>query len=280
MLVRSNQFTLLLFWLLSAAVSCGGPTVDNKRANTRLDIAKEYLSKGRLTRLKEAEIEARKALRYNPKSADAYNVLGLIDYMMAVGNVQLLEVEDCLTGVDSEALRDELDQHLLDAGKDLAEAVRLDAEFADAWANRGQVALRLGENDKAIDYLDRALLVRQRLSQIALVRADLGWAHFHNDNHAEAAKHLRQALQFAPKHCIGNYRLGRVYFTRNEFPKALERFDVVTSDLGCAMQEAHLYKLKTMLAMKHTDGYDEVRQSCLKVWPNSCIARECTTTAQ
>jgi tetratricopeptide (TPR) repeat protein len=270
---------MLLGTLLAtfACVAACGPKVDVKKSDTRLDIAKELLRSGKLTQLKEAELEARKALAYNPDSADAFRVLGLIDYLRAVRNVQVLEVDDCLTGVDAEALREELDRHLLDAEEDLAAAVKRDPEFADAWANRGQIALRLGEHDKSIEYLERALAARQRLSDISLARADLGWAYFHAGNQPVAAMHLRQGLQFNRHACIANYRLGRVYFARKEWEKALQQFQDVAEDGSCGMQEAHLYRLKTMLALKQTQGIDAVREQCMRVWPKSCVARECSS---
>ena len=89
----------IVFALLAG---CPGPNkVDRKKSLARLDLAKDFLSKGQLD---AAENEANKALGYDSKSAEGKYLLGMVDYLRAVRVFQLLEVEDCLTGVDAEAL--------------------------------------------------------------------------------------------------------------------------------------------------------------------------------
>ena len=149
-----------------------GGTSDPKQAATRLELAKHALSRPN-PNLEEAEIEASKALDLDGDNVEAINVLGLINYMRAVNNFRLLEVEDCLTGVDAEALRREMDQFLthvrsVETRIDRLEAIlRLDALDAKhpgpskliepklRFPLLGHVARDLGEaNELAVVILD------------------------------------------------------------------------------------------------------------------------------
>jgi tetratricopeptide (TPR) repeat protein len=258
--------------LLVPACPRPGSAPDTKRSNTHLDLAENYLTGRDLVR---AEGEARKALEFNDKNVEAFSVLGLVDYLRAVNNFNLLEVDDCLTGVDAEGLRQEMDQLLTRADRQFARAIEIDANYGDAWAYRGLVAFHLDQFGAAIRYLSRALSHPQRLGNIGLTRADLGWAYFHRRDHARAAKELRQAEQFNRGMCVAKYRLGRVYFARREWKKALEQFQAVAADRACPMQEAHLYLMKTYAALGMRDQVPAVQQRCVSMAPKSCVAAQC-----
>jgi Tfp pilus assembly protein PilF len=264
-------------WLACAAIlaalpACpGAAKVDKKKSLTRVELAKDQVGKGQL---EGAEVEAQKALRYDPKNEEAHYLLGMVDYLRAVRTFQLLEVEDCLTGVDAEALRAEFDQHLLNADKHFAKAVELAPDFGEPLANRGSVATQLGDYGAAIEYLTRALTMPSRLQNVGLTRANLGWAYFQNGDYVSAAKHLRQALQFQPRMCLGSYRLGRVYFARKEWEKAREKFqEVITHE--CPIQEAFLFWMKTVKELGTEDINPEHVEQCVAPAPKSCVAAQC-----
>jgi len=253
---------------------CAGASngADGKRSGTRLELAKDYLGRGQL---EAAEGEGRKALEYDADNVEAYNVLGLVEYLRAVSNINLLEVEDCLTGVDAEGLRQEMDQFLAGADRFFARALELDEDYGDAWANRGLVAFHLGQYKAAVGYLAQALAHPQRLVNVGLVRAHLGWAYFHQRDHARAAKELRQAEQFNRGMCVAKYRLGRVYFARREWNKALEQFEAVSADASCPMQEAQLYLLRTYKALGMGERAPGTEKRCVEMAPRSCVAAQC-----
>jgi tetratricopeptide (TPR) repeat protein len=249
-------------------------TSDPKQASTRLELAKHALSRAN-PNLEEAEIEARKALDLDSDNIEAFNVLGLIDYMRAVNNFRLLEVEDCLTGVDAEALRQEMDQFLARADRQFERAIEIDEDYGEAWANRGLVAFHLDQYRAAVRYLAEALEHPQRLGNIGLTRANLGWAYFHRRDHAQAAKELRQAEQFNRGMCVAKYRLGRVYFARREWSKALEQFQAVSEDQTCPLQEVQLYLLRTLRALGRQEQLSGVQRRCVSMAPKSCVAAQC-----
>ncbi len=253
-------------------VSCGPKAVDENKSHHRTDLAKDLI---RSRQLEGAEQEAREALRFNPGNEEAYYLLGLIDYLRGVNNFLLLEQLDCVTGVDAEVLRIEIDKQFELAEQNFARAAEIAPDYGEAWASRGLVAIQTENYDRAIEYFNKAFEGRRRLQHLSLTRAHLGWARFHRGETAEAAKELRQALQFHPGMCVAKYRLGRVYFARKEWQKALAEFQAVVNDTTCGMQEAHLYRLKTLVAMGQAQGISEAQNQCVALAPKSCMAREC-----
>lgn len=284
-----NRLTSLRFWgtarararslglgavvlALAASLSCGGTHVEPEKSRTRTALAKDLLAR---RQLESAEQEALRALEYDPDNEQAHNVLGLIDFVRGLENFRLLEVDECLTGIDAEALRVEMGEHLLAADAHFTDALETDPSYAEAQSNRGSVALQLGEYRRAAELFEKALETPHRLVDIGLTRANLGWAQFHLGDHALAAKALRQALQFSPAMCIAKYRLGRVYFAREEWNKALEQFSAVAQSRSCPMQEAHLYLLETHARLGNREAAQAALASCEALAPRSCVAVEC-----
>ena len=257
---------------ISVAGCAGTDSVeDRQRAGTRVDLAKDFLRQGEL---QPAATEAKRALEHDPQAEEAHNILGLVSFFRALSNFQLLEIESCLTGVDAEGLRMEMDEHLLQAAEHFERAVAAAPGFGEAWSNRGSVALRLGDHREAISYFDEALAHPARLANPAVTRANLGWAYFKLERHPEAAKELRQARQFQPQMCLATYRLGRVYFERQEWENALDSFEDVISS-NCPIQEAHLYRMKTQVELGMIDSLSEAEGACVSLAPSSCVAARC-----
>ncbi len=266
---------LMMLVALGAAGSCGGctrPEGDPKKSETRLALARDFLQKNEL---EAAETEADKAIAYLPTNDEAYNVRGLVHFLRGMGSFRLVEIDDCLTGLDADALRTDMDQHFAKAERDFKRAVELAPDFGEAWSNRGVVANLIGEHDQAIEALTEALSNPARLVNPGLTRAHLGWSYFHKGDHVSAAKELRQALQFQPHMCVATYRLGRVYFAREEWEKAAEQFQDVSDQPACQLQEASLYLMKARLQQGLLDDARIARDACLSLSPQSCAAAQC-----
>lgn len=257
---------------LSCLTGCPGPERDIKKSQTRLDLAKDFLSK---RQLEAAETESNRAISLNPANDEAYNIRGLVHMVRAIETKRTLEIDSCLTGVDAEATHKDLDRFLQQADDDFAQATRIAADYGEAWANRGVVHTLLEDYAPAIDYLTRALENPLRLIDPGLTRAHLAWALFHQGKLVEAAKELRQVRQFQPNQCVATYRLARVYFAREEWDKAAESFETVSGDPSCGSQEASLYLMKTRMQQGLVDDARRARDACLKVAPQSCIAAQC-----
>jgi Tfp pilus assembly protein PilF len=271
-----GKLAISLLILLVAACPAGHTEESAKKSNDRLAIAKDFLGKGQF---EAAESESDKAIGYQSTNEEAYNVRGLSKFLRAVQADQLLEVDDCLTGIDAEVLRKKYDGYLSSADADFAKAAELAPDFGEAWANRGLVATLDGDSDAAIKYLTHGLENPARLLDIGIVRSNLGWAYFKKGDVVQAAAELLQAVQYHPHLCVPTYRLGRVYFERKEWEKAAEQFQDVSDQPACHSQEARLYLMKTRIQQGLMDDARVARDACLSMSPKSCIAAQCRATA-
>jgi len=273
---RANLFESLLF-LVAVAVSatgCGnGQKVDRDRSMHRYDLAVEMLGK----REYEAAVsEANKALAYDPSNHRAHRLLGLVDLRRASDIAAILEIEDCLTGVDAEGLGKKKDEYLLAARQRFVDAIGIDREYGEAYQDRAQVDLLLGDVDKAVEGFKEALANAAQLDNVSLTRTNLGWAYFQLADYPSAASELRQALRFQPAMCLAHYRLGRVYFARKEWDKALQEFEkVVEQPNECPIQEAHLYLMKTYAETGLGASLPKLSEGCVSLAPKSCVAAQC-----
>jgi Tfp pilus assembly protein PilF len=261
----------LLVFLLAACPNFHEEHSPEKSAK-RLDIAKDFLRKHEL---EAAEHECGVAIALNPANAEAFLTRGLVSLTRARDTDVTLEVDNCLTKIDAEATRKDMDAALLKADADFEQAAKINPDYGEAYADRGVVHSLLDENPVAEQYLRKALEFPQRLLDPALTRTNLGWSLFHQDKMVDAAKELREALQFKPTMCVATYRLGRVYFARQEWEKAAESFQAVSDDPSCGSQEASFYLMKTRKQQGLADKAEEARAACLKLSPKSCIAAEC-----
>jgi Tfp pilus assembly protein PilF len=273
-MTTTNRLGLLVGLLMLALASCGPRTVerDLAKSTTRLDLAKDFL---RRHQLEAAETETNRSLALNPANDEAYLVRGLIHMIRAIDTQRTLEIDSCLTGVDAEATQSDLDQALKKADEDFERATKVDPEYGEGWSNRGVVHNLQEDYSVAATYFSRALENPVRLSSPGLTRAHLGWALYHQKKLVEAAKELRQAVQFQPNMCVATYRLARVYFAREEWEKAAELFQTASDDPSCGSQEASLYLMKTRMQQGLVDDARRARDACLKISPKSCIASQC-----
>ena len=255
-------------------VAACGPHVEHsvEKSSKRLDIAKDFLRKNEL---EAAEAECNKAIAYNTNNDEAYVVRGLIAMVRAYETKKSMEIDSCLTGLDAEASDKDLQTFLAKADVDFEHAALVTPDYGEAWANRGIVHNLTTDYDSAADYLGKALENPMRLMNPSLTRAHLGWSLFNQEKLVDAAKELRTAIQFQPKMCVATYRLGRVYFAREEWEKAAELFQTASEDPSCGSQEAGYYLMKTRMQQGLISEAKSARQACLKISPNSCIATKC-----
>jgi Tfp pilus assembly protein PilF len=268
--MRRNALGLLVICATAGCPAQGDGDL-SKSAN-RLDLAKDFLRKHQL---EAADAECNRALAFNPANDEAYNVRGLVAMVRALDTLRMLEIEGCLTGVDAEVTQRDLDGFLHSADTDFAAAAKLTPEYGEAWSNRGVVRNLLDDYPRAAEYLTQALSNPVRLDSPGLTRSHLGWALFHQTKYVDAAKELRQAVQFQPNMCVATYRLARVYFAREEWEKAAELFQTTSDDPSCGSQEASLYLMKTRMQQGLIDDARRARDACLRISPKSCVASQC-----
>jgi tetratricopeptide (TPR) repeat protein len=272
--VVGNAFGLLAILVAILSTACpGGPTDgDVAKSQTRLDLAKDFLAKHQL---EAAQTECNRSIALNPANDEAYVIRGLVALVRAYDTTKTLEIDACLTGVDAEATHKDLEALLLKSDEDFARATKINPDYGEAWSNRGLVRNLLEDYVPAGEYLTKALDNPVRLLDSGLTRANLGWSLFHQKKYVESAKELRQVKQLNPKMCVATYRLGRVYFAREEWEKAAELFETASNDPLCGSQEASLYLMKTRMQQGLVDDARRARDACLKISPESCNASQC-----
>jgi type IV pilus assembly protein PilF len=259
---------------LTLTAGCPRPTTESDlgKSAARVDLAKDFLRKHEL---EAADAEAERALALSHRNEEAYLVHGLVSLVRASDGLRLVEVESCLTGVDAESLQRDIDENLLKAEKDFRKATELAPDFGEAWSNLGVVKTLLDDSKSAVDFLTHALENPSRLLNPGLTRAHLGWARFHAGDLPSAAKELRQALQFQPGMCVANYRLGRVYFEREEWEKAAEQFQLVSDAADCGSQEAKYFLMKSRTQQGLLEDARVAMEACIRLAPKSCYAQRC-----
>lgn len=269
-----GSFAILIASIVAMAGLAGCPKTEHNvaKSQTRLDLAKDFLSK---RQLEAAEAECNKALALNPSNDEAYNIRGLVSMLRAIETQNTLEIAACLTGVDAEATHRDLDRFLKQADADFAKAIKIAPDYSEAWSNRGVIATLLEDYPTAITQLTKALENPIRLFSPGLTRAHLGWALFHQQKYVDAARELRQVRQFDPNMCVATYRLGRVYFAREEWDKAAELLETASNDPSCGSQEASLYLMKTQMQQGLVDNARSARDACVARSPKSCVALQC-----
>ncbi len=253
-----------------------GSEEDLGKSAARVELAKDFLRKHEL---EAATSEANRAIALAPGNEEAYLVRGLASHVRALDALRLLEVEACLTGVDAEAVQRDIDENLVKADLDFARATELAPDYGEAWSNRGVIKNLLEDPGAAEQYLTRALENPARLLNPGLTRAHLGWAKFHRGDLPSAAKELRQALQFQPGMCVANYRLGRVYFAREEWEKAAEQFQLVSDSAECGSQEAKYFLMKSRTQQGLLEDARAATEACVAAAPKSCYAQRCRADA-
>ncbi|MDQ3370276.1 MAG: hypothetical protein M3680_33070 [Myxococcota bacterium] len=273
--MQGNVWGLLLIAALPMGCFHADSTEKSEaKSATRLDLAKDFLRKHQL---EAAHTESNRSLAFNPANDEAYLIRGLVAMVRAIDTQRTLEIEACLTGLDAEATQQDLDGFLKQADADFASATKLSPDYGEAWSNRGVVANLLEDYGLAQEHFQQALQNPMRLESPGLTRAHLGWALFHQHKLVDAAKELRQAKQFQPNMCVSSYRLGRVYFAREEWEKAAELFQSASEDPTCGSQEASLFLMKTRMQQGLVDDARRARDACLKISRHSCIANQCRT---
>ena len=270
--MQRNTLKVLLFVVGLSGCFHGSTEKDAARSATRLDLAKDFLRKHEL---EAAHTESDRALAFNPQNDEALVVRGLVWMVRAIDTQRTLEIDACLTGLDAEATQKDLDTFLKKADADFAAAAKVSPDYGEAWSNRGVVANLLENYELAEKYLTTALENPMRLFSPGLSRAHLGWSLYHQHKYVEAAKELRQAVQFQPKMCVATYRLARVYFAREEWEKAAELFQTVSDDPSCGSQEASLFLMKTRMQQGLVEDARRARDTCLKSSRHSCLANQC-----
>lgn len=259
--------------VLTLLANCGpaATRVDPDASEKRFLLGADYFKKGYVGPALE---ELLKAVELNPDNADAHNLLGLVFLRKGAEAEELSTRNQCLKGEELRLEKQEADAQFKKAQEQFEKAVTLKPDFSEARNNLAVVMIHFGRYDEAVQLEEKALsniIYREPFA----AQGNLGQAYLEKHDLARAAKALRQAVFEQPKFCVGRYRLAKVYYESQEWDRAWEEIDQVTSDKACPIQEA--FQLAGLVALRRNDREraQQLFARCVELAPKSCLASEC-----
>jgi type IV pilus assembly protein PilF len=277
LLIHSGVPALLLFL---AACPSAGTKRDPKLSETHYLLGSDYMKK-KMPQLAKRELIM--AVELDPDNLDAHELLGVLFFFEGVNKVNILERNQCLTGVAADEQRQEANREFRRCEEHLVKVIKLAEKDkkveSDALNYLANVSLHFKRYDEAINRAKKALSNILYVSR-HLALGTLGWAYYQKGNLVAAARELRQSIFHEPRFCVGRYRLAKVYYDQKDYDAAIKELKRVVDDKACPIQEA--YHLLGLALMKKKDpGQAKIEfDSCVKLNPNSCISEECRRYAK
>ncbi len=103
-------------------------------------------------------------------------------------------------------------------------ALQFAPQFADAWVNKGLIAMRRGQEDNAKENFIKALRYNQ---EHAGAYNDLGFIYYKNRQFGKAHDNFQRALKVNPDFNEARYNLGLTFMGLNQMDKAKKEFRTV-----------------------------------------------------
>jgi len=196
-----------------------------------------------------------RAVEANPENDDAHYLLGTI----RLGRGEL----------------DEAEVHIREAvrlrGEDRP------AARAEALNSLGVLLLQKKKPQEAVVFLEEAAgEVLNREPWLAL--GNLGWAYIELGELDKAIETLRRALFDQPLFCVGLYRLGQAYYLKGDYTNAAANLKstVEVKQAGCdKMQDAHHLLGMAYLRLDRVDEARDALTACEEIDPVSEIGVAC-----
>ncbi|MDJ0765457.1 MAG: tetratricopeptide repeat protein [Myxococcota bacterium] len=112
-----------------------------------------------------------------------------------------------------------------------------------------------------------------------LAMGNLGWAYIELGEYDKAIEILKRAMFDQPKYCVGLYRLGQAYYMKQDYDSARAALEqaIGVPEPGCdAMQEAYHLLGMTYLRLELDDDAKRALNQCLGLNENSDIGAICS----
>lgn len=154
------------------------------------------------------------------------------------------------------------------------------ASRAEALNSFGVLMIHMQQYNEAITALSEAAgEVLNREPWLAL--GNLGWAYIELGEHDKAIEVLRRALFDQPEFCVGMFRLGQAYYGKGDYPAAEAQLQsaVQVQAKGCdQLQEAFHLLGMTYLRLGRESEAHEAFQRCSEIDPSSELGAGCAET--
>jgi len=171
---------------------------------------------------------------------------------------------------------DEAEIHLREALR-YREEEDTPSALAEAQNSLGVLLIHKKSYSEAVVHLEAAS--REVLNREPwLAMGNLGWAYIEMGEYEKAVETLRRALFDQPRFCVGHFRLGQAYYLKGEYEKARASLAaaVRTEEDGCAeLQEAHQLLGMTYLRIGREAEARDSLDRCREIDPASDIGVSC-----
>ena len=273
---RSIVWAGLIFALFSVGLFAytqffGSPEVSRDRYLTR---ARAYLKE---SKVKEAIIEFRNAVKADPRSAEARLEFGMT--LFHAGDVRG-EYQELVRAVDLKPdsikaryqLADIylLGRRLKDAKEQLEKLRELSRNAHETRYLAASIAMAEGEPDRAISELNEILL---RDSTQAMVYIEIGGIQISKKEYKLAETSYRKALEINPNLTTARVALAQLYVSTGDSNKAED--ELISATKADPENEGLLHVLGNFYSItKRIDEFEKLYTELLKRKPNSLIAKK------
>ncbi len=247
----------LLCWLVGLFLAgCGGSEADMKAVRQ----SDRFYEAASISWFDQQDVlgairNLTRAIKANPKNDDAHYLLGII----RLGRLEYKEAEKHLR----EAMT------LRQGGEP--------SKLAGVQNNLGVVLIHQKRYDEAITLLTAsAEEVMNREPWLAY--GNLGWAYIEIGEYDKAIEVLKRAMFDQPKYCVGLYRMGQAYYMKGDYPSAKNYLTraVKVPEEGCQrLQEAHHLLGMSFLRQEMPEAARNALSRCVEINRESRIGMEC-----
>lgn len=186
----------------------------------------------------KAEEDFQEAIRLDPGSAEGYALQRLIveasfhyrkeDYSRTIAlATEAIEMEpDCLPAYSIRAAAWWCSEHQVEAADDFSKLLELGDELFSPYCNRGQILAEMGEFDRALEDLNKAMELGKTESPATLshVLSGRGLAYAGLGRYQEANSDFDQCLRDAPQNAWVHYYMGLMHHGRGDMQSAADCF--------------------------------------------------------
>lgn len=131
-------------------------------------------------------------------------------------------------------------------------------QYADLWVNKGLIALRRGQEEKAKEYFIKALRYNQEQAQ---AYNNLGYIYYTNRQYGKAHDNFQRALKVNPDYTEARYNLGLTFKDMGEKDKARKEFRTIIAVNPNLADPHHWMGVMALEDGAHEEAIEELQKT-------------------